>query len=299
MARRLPPLNALRAFEAAARHLSFTRAAEELHVTQAAISHQVKGLEDWLGLLLFRRLNRALRLTDPGQSYMTAVRDALDLLDDATRRVLGQRDRGGLTVTTMDSFAASWLVPRLRRFRERHPEIEVRVTTSDRLVDLEHEGVDLAIRYGQGHYPDLHVERLLTEDFFPVCSPALLAGPHPLRQPKDLRHHILLHDDMTVNWAVWLRVAGIVGVDPDRGPYFQHSYLVLAAAMNGEGVALGRSALVADALADGRLIKPFDISLPADYAYYVCCPKAQAERPAVAAFRAWLHEEAARDRAEA
>ncbi|MDJ0949658.1 MAG: transcriptional regulator GcvA [Alphaproteobacteria bacterium] len=293
MARRLPSLNALRAFEAAARHLSFTKAADELNVTQAAISHQVKGLEDWLGVKLFRRLNRALRLTEEGQDYVPAISDALDGLDAATRKLLRGDAARTLTVTTMDSFAADWLVPRLKRFRVQHPEIEVRVTTSDRLVDFSREDVDMAIRYGRGRYPGMQVDRLMKEDIFPVCSPELLQGPHPLRTPADLQYHTLLHDDMTVNWEAWLKFAGIEGVDASRGPFFQHSYLVRDAALLGEGVALGRGALVADALADGRLVRPFDISLPAEYAYYVVCPETAAETPKNKAFREWLLAEAA------
>jgi len=293
MARRLPPLNALRAFEAAARHLSFTRAAGELNVTQAAISHQVKALEDWLGLSLFRRLNRALRLTEEGQAYLPPVRDALDKLDEATRRLRGGEASRTLTVSTLDSFAAGWLVPRLRRFRTEFPEIDVRVTAAAHLVDFSREDVDMAIRYGPGRWPGVDAVRLLHEDIFPVCSPALLEGPHPLRRPADLAHHTLLHDDMPVNWRGWLTAAGLEGVDAERGPFYGQSHLVIQAAVNGEGVALGRSPLVAGALADGRLVKPFEISLPAEYAYYVVYPTAAAEQPKIQAFRDWLLQEAA------
>ncbi len=291
MTRRLPPLNALRAFEAAARHLSFTKAADELNVTQAAISHQVKTLEDWLGLKLFRRLNRALRLTEEGQGYLPPVADALDGLDGATRGLLRGDAARTLTVSTMDSFAADWLVPKLKRFRALHPEIDVRITTSDKLIDFAREDVDMGIRYGRGSYPGLHSVRLMSEDIFPVCSPALLDGPHPLRTPADLKHHTLLHDDMTLTWKAWLRAAGIEGVDTSRGPFYQHSFLVRDAALMGEGVALGRGALVADALADGRLVRPFDISLPADHAYYVVCPEAAADLPKIKGFRDWMLDE--------
>lgn len=295
MGRRLPPLNALRAFEAAARHLSFTRAAHELNVTQAAVSHQVKALEARLGLALFRRLNRALILTEDGQAYLPPVRDAFDAIAEATRRLEARLSGGALTVSTMDSFAAAWLVPRLGRFRAAHPDIDVRITITDRLVDFVRDDVDLGIRYGRGHYPGLRVVRLLTEDIFPVCSPALLRGDNPLRTPADLCHHTLLHDDMREDWRMWLMAAGVAGVDPTRGPAFSHSHLVLQAAADGQGVALGRGALVAHDLAAGRLVKPFDISLAADYAYYVVTLEAAAAQPKIAAFRDWLLEEARRD----
>jgi len=299
MARRLPSLNALRAFEAAARNLSFTRAAHELNVTQAAVSHQVKALEARLGVALFRRLNRALMLTEDGQAYLPPVRDAFDAIAEATRRLEARRTGGVVTVSTMDSFAAAWLVPRLGRFRAAHPDVDVRITISDRLVDFARDDVDLGIRYGRGHYPGLRVVRLLTEDIFPVCSPALLRGDNPLRSPADLQHHTLLHDDMREDWRMWLMAAGVAGVDPTRGPAFSHSHLVFQAAADGQGVALGRGALVAQDLAAGRLVKPFDISLAADFAYYVVTSETAAAQPKIAAFRDWLLEEARRDPAAA
>ena len=281
MVRRLPPLNALRAFEAAARHLSFTRAADELNVTQAAVSHQVKALEEWLGMPLFRRLNRSLLLTDAGQSYMPRLRDAFDTIDQATRGLNAHESGGTLTISTMDSFAAKWLVPRLGRFRARHPEIDTRVTASDRLVDFKREDVDVGIRYGRGRYPGLQVVRLMTEDVFPVCSPALAGGEPPLREPADLKHHTLLHDDLAVDWRTWLAAAGVRDVDADRGQWFSHSSLVLQVALDGQGVALGRSALLAEDLAAGRLVKPFELTLPADFAYYMVCLEMTAQQPKI------------------
>ena len=300
MGRRLPPLNALRAFEAAARHLSFTRAAEELNVTQAAISHQVKALEERLGVRLFRRLNRALLLSEAGQGYLPPVRDALDAIAEATERLVARDGSGALTVSINPSVAAMWLVPRLMRFRAAHPEIDVRISADDRLADFARDDVDLAIRYGRGVYPGLHVVRLMTEDVFPVCSPALLGGPNPLRRPEDLRHLTLLHDDpidvasgeAMADWRMWLLAARVEGVDPVRGPAFSHSNLLLQAAIDGQGVALGRTLLVAAEIAAGRLVKPFELSLPASFAYYIVCPEATAERPKIVAFRAWLIEEA-------
>ncbi len=287
MARRLPPLNALRAFEAAARHLSFTRAAGELNVTQAAISHQVKALEARLGVTLFRRLNRRLLLTDAGQAYLPDVRDSFDLLAEATER-LTARDRAGvLTVSVLPSFAARWLVPRLSAFREAYPDIDVLIAPSNDIIDFARDDVDVAIRYGEGKWPGLRADRMMTEDIFPVCSPKLLEGPRPLNLPDDLRHHTLLHDDMRINWRMWFLAAGVEGIDSTRGPVFTDSGMVIQAAVEGQGVALGRSALAATDLAAGRLVKPFDISLPANFAYYVVSPEATAGRPKIAGFRDW------------
>jgi LysR family glycine cleavage system transcriptional activator len=301
MARFLPPLNALRAFEAAARLLSFTRAAEELNVTQAAVSHQIKALEERLGVTLFKRMNRALLLTDAGQAYLPAVRDAFDGLARATA-LLMKRDRtGALTVSVLPSFAAKWLVPRLGRFREHHPEIDVRLSTDHQMVDLTREDVDVAIRYGQGDYPGLDCVRFLGEDVFPVCSPRLLQGRHPLRKPDDLRFHTLLHDDFRIDWRLWLLAAGVKGVDPDRGPAFTDSSMVVQAAVEGQGIALARSVLADQDLACGRLVKPFDVSMPARWAYYIVCPIATRDNPKIVAFRNWLLAEsrAAAERTEA
>ena len=305
MARRLPPLNALRAFEAAARHLSFTRAADELAVTQTAISHQIKGLEARLGVQLFRRLPRGLVLTEEAQLFLPAIRDAFDRIAAATERLTREQGSGVLTLSTLPSFAGKWLVPRLGRVRQAHPEIDLRISASLRLVDFDRDNVDVAIRSGRGHYPGLRVDRLFTEEVFPVCSPRLLAeGPHPLRTPDDLRHHVLLHDldpgqvvfaDATEPWRRWLAAAGVDGVDVERGPLFEDTHLLLDAAIAGHGVALGRSAIAAADLAAGRLVRPFEVSLPFGLAYYLVCPEASAERPKVRAFREWLLAEAARE----
>lgn len=298
MVRRLPSLNALRAFEAAARHLSFSRAAEELNVTKAAVSHQVKALEEELGLPLFQRLNRALLLTPAGQTLLPAITEALALMSVAVARVTKQDQTGELTVTTLDSFAAIWLVPRLRRFRERHPEIDVRITTSDISIDFSRGDVDLAIRYGAGHWQGVEAERLMTEELFPVCAPSLLEKGPPLEKPADLVHHNLLHDYGLVTWRAWLMAIGEADVDVQRGSHYQHSNLVLQAAEQGDGVALARSVLAADALAKGRLVRPFAIALPAEYAYYLVCPPEHLRRPKVKAFRAWLLSEAQQSTAE-
>jgi LysR family glycine cleavage system transcriptional activator len=294
MSRRLPPLNALPDFEAAARHLSFTKAAEELNVTHGAVSRQVKSLEEYLGVPLFRRLNRALRLTNEGQRYAQSVRELLDALAETTRRLRRTKETRGLTVSTTYSFT-SWLVPRLGRFRAAHPDIDVRLQANDQLVDFARDNVDLAIRYGRGQYPGLVTERLIDDDYAPVASPALLKGRHPLKKPTDLRNHVLLHEEMNeVDWRMWLMAAGVDGIGASRGPIFSHSNMAIQAAIRGEGVALGRTPLIQEELAAGQLVRLFDLRLKAEMAYYVACPARALERPAVRAFRDWLLAEAGR-----
>ena len=292
MNRRLPPLNALRAFEAAARHLSFTRAAEELHVTQAAVSHQVKALEERLGAPLFVRRNRGLFLTGAGEAYFPAIMDALDAMAAATERLLARDSSPVLTLSVLPSFAARWLLPRLDRFRRAHPEIDIRLDPTSRNVDFAREDVDVGIRMGSGNYPGLHSLFLMGDDVFPVCSPALRQGAHPLRRPEDLAHHTLLHDEGHGDWEVWLKLIGVEGVDYTRGPIFTDSSLLTEAAVQGHGVALGRRALVGDLLAAGRLVKPFDVALPHRYAYYAVCPETRLRQPNVTAFLQWLDAEA-------
>jgi LysR family glycine cleavage system transcriptional activator len=295
MARRLPPLNGLRAFEAAARQLSFTRAAEELYVTQTAISHQIKALEDRLGVKLFRRLPRGLLLTEEAQRYLPAIRDAFDLIANATDRLVAVSASGTLTVSVLPSFAAKWLVPRLGRFRAACPDIDLRISTSSHLVDFSREDVDVGVRMGRGVYPGLRVDWLFGESLVPVCSPELLAGPQPLRRPEDLRQHLLLHDDDYAGWELWLELTGVQGVAARRGPIFTDSAMVVQAAADGQGVALARRRLAAGDLAAGRLVQPFDVSIPQDLAYYLVCPEAGAERPKVRRFRDWLLAEAERE----
>jgi len=293
MSRRLPPLNAVRAFEAAARHLSFTRAAEELHVTQAAISHQIKALEERLGLRLFDRRHRALALTPAGQRYLPGVRAAFERLAAATDQLIGAEARGAVTVSMISSFATKWLLPRLARFHAAQPDIEVRITTSTGLVDFNRDDVDMAIRYGRGRWPGTDAIRLVSEDIFPVCAPALLNGPKPLQRLADLANHTLLHvSGFPEDWQVWLTAAGVSGIDPTRGPQFDMSLLALDAAANGLGVALGRTALVAGDLASQRLVKPFDFEVPAESAYYVVTPVRRTLPSKVNAFRDWLLQEA-------
>ncbi len=301
MNRHLPPLNALRAFEAAGRHLSFTKAAAELHVTPAAISQQLKTLEDSLGVQLFRRLNKALLLTDAGQACLPGLQAGFDRLAEAVKASRARDARRALTVSVAPSFGAKWLVPRLDRFRETHPGVDVRIDASHRLVDFVREDVDIGIRYGPGDYPGLRVDRLLTDEVFPVCSPRLRAGPHPLRIPDDLRWHTLLHVDLATgdpccpDWRMWLLAAGVGDIDPTRGPQFSLSSMALQAAIEGHGVVLNSRVLVADDLVAGRLIKPFDLSFPVSFAYYVVCPETTADQPRIAAFREWVMAEATAD----
>jgi LysR family transcriptional regulator, glycine cleavage system transcriptional activator len=290
--RKLPPLSTLRSFEAAARLSSFSKAADELFVTHGAVSRAIRHLEDHLGAPLFQRKTRAVHLTATGVSYAASVRDTLERLAAATALITDQQSLGVLTVSTLDSFAAKWLLPRLFRFRQRHPDIDVRLDTSDRLADFANDGIDIAIRYGRGRYPGLAADLLMSEEVAPVSSPKLLEGARPLRSPEDLQHHTLIHDDFPIDWGMWLKSAGVAGVDAYRGPRFQSSVLAVQAAVQGDGVVLGRSALIADDLRAGRLVKPFTLSLPTDLAYYVVTPTQAAERPKISAFRDWLLDEA-------
>lgn len=297
MARPLPPLNALRAFEAAARHLSFTKAAAELSVTPAAISHQIKALEALLGVSLFHRLPRALRLTDAGQAALPTLSQAFEMMSQGVEQIRAHSESGLLTISVSPAFGAMWLVPRLERFRARHPEIETRIDGTDRRVDLTRGDADVALRYGPGGYDGVRIDRLFGQVNTPVCSPALLKGAQPLRRPDDLRHHTLLHivwKDAEASWRMWLLAAGLPEIDPTRGPHFTQENMAVQAALDGQGVALVGDILVADHLAAGRLVRPFapHLSTPLSFAYYLLSAKDNAEQPKVAAFRNWLLEEA-------
>ena len=303
MARSLPPLNAIRAFESAARHLSFTRAADELHVTPAAISHQVKALEEQLGVSLFRRLPRALRLTDAGQAALPTISQGFDKLAQGVEQMRAHCESGLLTISVSPSFGAMWLVPRLDRFRSQHPDIEIRIDGTDRLIDLTLDDADVAVRYGPGGYEGVRVDYLFGQANTPVCSPALLSGEHPLRRPADLGHHTLLHvdwKDAEASWRMWLLAAGLHDIDPTRGPHFTMENMAVQAALDGHGVALVGDMLVADGLAAGRLVRPFDPSLstPLSFAYYLLSAKDSDRLPKVEAFRDWLLDEAHASRPE-
>jgi LysR family glycine cleavage system transcriptional activator len=293
MANWLPSLNGLQVFEAAARHLSFTRAAAELHVTQTAVSHQIRRLEEQLGIKLFVRRNRALALTREAEDYLPAIRAAFEDLHRATDRLLRQRGDEVLSVSTTISLAAKWLVPRLGAFQDSHPGIEVRISTSTRLVDLQREEIDLAIRYGRGGWPDVRADWLMAEDIFPVCSPALLTGAKPLRTPADLANHTLLHVTITRDeWQLWLTAAGAPPqVSNARGLIFDERLMALQAATDGLGVALGRRRIVEADLAAGRLVAPFGtVVVSPDAGYYLVTPQGAVEPRKVALFRTWLTE---------
>jgi LysR family glycine cleavage system transcriptional activator len=288
---RLPSLNGLRAFETAARHLSFTLAASELNVTQTAISHQIRRLEEELGIRLFVRRNRALALTAEAKDYLPGVRAAFNDLRLATDRLLRRDDDHVLTVSTLASLAAKWLLPRLSSFQESHPGIDVHITTSTNLVDFRAGDVDAAIRYGRGHWRGLRADWLMADELFPVCSPALLKRDKPLRCPEDLVHHTLLHtsggyDD---DWRLWLTAAGLpADISKQPGLSFDLIFLTVQAAIDGSGIAMGRTSYVRDDIAKGRLVVPFEIALPADAGFYLVSPETKADPPKLAAFRQWL-----------
>ena len=296
--RRLPPLNALRAFEAAARHLNFSRAADELSVTPGAVSQQIQNLEDYVGAALFKRTPKGLLLTDAAQTALPALREAFDRLAEAAGLLTAAVDGRRLTLTAAPSFAAKWLVPRLGKFEEAQPQVDVWLSAGMEVVDFASGEVDLAIRYGGGRYPGLEVTRLLSETVIPVISPDLLAT-HPLNDPSELTGHILLHDgspdadDSCPDWAMWLAARGIKTVDGTRGPRFNQSSLVIEAAVNGRGVALAKRTLAQADLDAGRLVTPFPIATAVDFAYYVVHPKTKGRLPQVKAFVSWLSEEAA------
>jgi len=300
MTRKLPPLKALRAFEATARHLSFTEAAEELHVTPAAIGHQVRALEDYFDQKLFIRSTRKVELTEVARWALPTVSQGFDLLADAGERLTAPETSPALNLTVEPGFAARWLVQHLESFQRHYPEWDVRLSAGYDLVDLNQRRYDMAIRFGDGRYPGLRVHRLGLEEVFPVCSPALMEGSKTIRAPNDLRHHTLLHEDWVMvneqvwpGWKMWLKATGADHVDPDPGPHFSNSALAIQAAVGGQGVALSSTAMVTDDLAAGRLLRPFgdEFKTQLETAYFlVYLPEVENE-PKVIAFRDWLREE--------
>jgi LysR family transcriptional regulator, glycine cleavage system transcriptional activator len=292
VARRLPPLASLRSFEAAARLLSFSGAARELFVTPTAVSHQIRSLEEWLGVKLFDRTTRSVRLTQVGRRYQPVVQAAFEQLESATQSIAAEATAEVVCVTTTTSFASKWLIPRLASFKALYPDIDVRISTQTESVDLAREGLDLGIRYGAGTWPGMVSERLQNARVFPVCSPDLLSGPVPLKTPSDLASHTLLHvSTMPDDWRVWLTAVGATGVDPVGGMTFELWLAALQAATDGLGVALGQDTLIQNDLAAGRLVAPFEIDVPADFAYYVVTPERAPRSPAAEHFRDWLLEQ--------
>lgn len=286
MRRRLPPLNSLRAFESAARLLSFTKAADELAVTQSAVSHQVTALEEWAGVPLFKRQGRAVVLTEAAVKFLPSVSTALDQLALAGRKLQAvDPTHGWLTVAVMPSFAAKWLVPRLSDFHDKNPDMDVWIATFEAQTGALGSDVDLAIRYGRGDWPGLTSVKILAEELFPVCAPKLAPT---LRVPADLMRATLLHDELREDWSMWFRAANLTATDPARGPGFDDSGLLIQAAIEGLGVALGRSVLVKGDLDAGRLKRPFDIAIPAEFAYYLVYPPDLENAPKIEVFRSWL-----------
>ncbi|QGZ38126.1 transcriptional regulator, LysR family [Pseudoduganella flava] len=299
-----PYLNALRAFEASARHQSFAKAAEELHVTPAAVGQLVRTLEDWLGTPLFHRgaSGRArLVATETAERALPDIRAGFDRLALGLERLREGGTNGTLTVTVSPAFAAKWLLPRIDRFQAACPDLDVHLETNQKPVDFLAQRIDIGVRYGAGHWPGLAAEKLMEEDIYPVCSPALLRGRARLRKPRDLARETLIHD-MPMDsfagfptWDTWLRHAGVTDVPPTRGMKINNSAAVLQAAIDGHGIALARSVMARDDLAAGRLVRLFpELDYPSPLAYYIVYRPECASLPRLAAFRAWLLGEAAR-----
>src|SRR5947209_11319183 len=288
MRSRLPPLNALKTFEAAARHESFTRAAEELCVTQGAVSHQVKALEAELAIKLFNRERQRLIITEAGRDYLTVIRDAFDRISVGTERLLQRQNAGVLTVSTSPDFAAKWLMHRLGHFVEAHAEIDLRVSATLHHVDFAREEVDLAVRHGDGNWSGLDTVQLSSEKLFAVCSPKLLAGRRRLGKPADILKFPLIHLDSRGDWTKWLRANGVGEGAVTHGPVLNRASMVIDAAINGQGVALARTTLAAWDLINRRLVRPFPESLRLSKTYWIVCPKATATLPKIVTFRDWL-----------
>jgi LysR family transcriptional regulator, glycine cleavage system transcriptional activator len=288
MTARIPPMQALRAFEATARTGSLTRAAESLNLTHGAISHQIKALEASLGVPLVERAGRGIRVTGAGARLATRVRAALAEITDAVREASARSNPRQLRVSVMPSFAARWLLPRLGRFLARHHDIEIDVRSSFALVDFLADDTDVAIRYGFGGWPDVEAEHILSDTFFPVCSPRLASGLPA--QPRDLARHTLLRSDDEL-WKPWFEAVGLGWPEPSRGPIFNDSALTLQAAVEGQGIALARSSLLGNDVKNGLLVRLFDIDVPAWRRYYLVYPRRLSGSPKLALFRAWLLDE--------
>ncbi|MEL6258461.1 MAG: transcriptional regulator GcvA [Pseudomonadota bacterium] len=299
---RLPPLNALRAFECAARRLSFTKAAEELHVTPGAISQQIRQLEDYAGTPLFKRTGRSVLLTDSAQEALPFVRDAFERIAEAGRVMRAPARRGRVMVSCAPSFAAKWLAPRLDAFQRAHPGVEAWISADMSLTDFANADVDIAIRYGDGVYEGLKSDHLMDETVLPVCAPGLVMGDRPIRRPADLASHTLIHDESQEqdpscpDWRSWLRARGVGEIDAARGPRFNQAMLVIEAAVAGQGVALAKRAVADADLRAGRLVAPFaDGTTPIDFGYWIVWPKGRHLNREVRAFMAWMKEAAAAD----
>ena len=300
MAERLPPLTALRAFEAASRLMSFQSAAEELSVTPAALSYQIRQLEDHLGLKLFNRLNRAVELTENGRLIQPGIHEAFEHLHRTMRQLRRRQQTNVLTIAAGPAFTAKWLSPRLYRFIARHPNIDARISASVTKSDLEMDDIDIAIRFGPGEYPGHYSVKLTDEFLTPLCAPSMLEGPNAIRSPEDLQHHTLIHDDthqgffVLQTWADWLKAAGVTSVDPGRsGLHFNVADHAIDAAVSGGGVVLGRTSLAEPNIRAGRLVAPFELRLKTNYSFFIVCLDARRNEPAIDAFRTWVLDEMA------
>jgi LysR family glycine cleavage system transcriptional activator len=298
--RRLPPLTALRAFEAAARRLSLARAAEELYVTPAAVSHQIKSLEEWLGVRLFQRHNGMLRLTPTGQAYFSGVAEGLDRLWQVTEQLSVRDARTTLSVVVPPSIASKWLIPRLHRYHERHPDIDVRFTVLTPPIDFSQHMMDVGVGFGWEVAADLERWPWLSYNIIAVASPRLLEGRPPLSSLENLAHYPLIHDDALkihdrIDWKSFLDTFGMTNMDTNRGPRFSHATHAYQTAIEGHGIVLAKSALVSLDIVEGRLVKVFDLQVPSEYTYQIICSEALMNAPKVVDFRRWLEEEAERD----
>ncbi len=297
--RRLPPLNSLRAFESTARHLSFTNAADELNVTAGAVSQQVKVLEDYLGLALFKRQNRMILLTQEASLFLPYLTEGLDKFVEGLDAIHNAQANKPLTITLPPTFAARWLMPRLMSFQKLHPEIDVRIDATYKVVDIINEDIDAGIRFGSGDYAGMDSDFLFSQDVIPVCSPTLLKQGLGLETPENMKNFTLLHCDFFLNtdsqrqpdWDMWFAMAGVEGVDTTRGVHFIQHDLLVQAAIEGQGVALVASVSASKALEDGLLIQPFESRIPLDNSYYFVYPKMKSSLPRIVAFRKWLLEE--------
>ena len=288
MARRLPPLNSLKSFEAAGRLLSFTRAAHELNVTQAAVSHQIKLIEGYLDLTLFVRTPRKLVLTEQGRALLPDIIEAFDKLSNAIGAVRQEPSSKMISVRLAPSFAAKWLSPRLKYFWLQHPEIDLCLYHANPAVEFDREEIDIAVTYGKGDWPGVVADPILSLDFYPVCTPAFMTNDRPLSNIDNLRYYSLLHDANYECWSDWLKLAKIEGINANKGTIIDDTNVLIQAAVDGQGVALGSTTFVQDLLDSGKLVKPFDITLVNEFAYYVVCPEAHLKNSSVQAFKNWL-----------
>lgn len=302
MNRLMPGTRALKTFESAARHLNFTRAADEVGLTPAAVSYQIKEIEEQLGVALFVRTSRTIRLTPSGRILFDATVEALDVLQRAVSRARRtERGEGQLKVSMSPTFASRWVMPRIERFNTLHPEITLRFDISYELRDFDHDDVDVGVRFGAGKYPGLRADRLFDDVSIPVCSPALLKGGKPLNTPRDLLQHTLIHIEWSYqgitwpNWRMWMAAAGVEDFDDRNCVTFDDSSHIIQAALEGHGVALADFSMVARELSEGRLVRPFElgISVPPEFAYFLAYPEDNANDPRIVAFRDWILAEAA------